>query len=360
DMMCTCRQSMLVSLVVVASVVVSLNAKTPHHGHFEYNARKMGNRKITVLSIRRDPFRDRRSILEQTSGPFHKSLASEILEARLKEEKSRARHGRRHGHGDYKRRKEEEALKETILEAEREYLESINERTSESRSSNVLTDLSNIDILERVSEGKLFPRYPNVFSNITDDQMLKPKRSRSRRPRKKSGKKKRLRRKNNTEKSQSRSRSRSRTRTKNREDRRNNKNRSRGKNREGRRSCRGLKGAEKKECRKNRKNHHVEGSEKVDSQISIIKQMSGSEACQYHNLQFCAEQSNLLEKSPDDIDLYTRCNLRMDFLLCMESQRDPAKTTPCSPDFKISGDMSYIRNRIREVVQSSSSSCLLP
>ena len=224
---------------------------------------------VILNPFRRDPFRDRRSILEQNNGPFQKSLASEILKARLKEEKSRARHGRRHGHGDYKRRKEEEALKETILESDREYLESINERTtSESRSSNLLTDLNKSDNLERASEGKVISRYPNVFSNITDNKMLKPKRSRSRRPRKKSGKKKRLRRKNNTENSGSRSRN----RTKNKNERRKNRNRSRGKNREGRRSCRGLKGAEKRECRKKRKNHQGGGSEKVDPQISIMKQ----------------------------------------------------------------------------------------
>ncbi|CAL4075083.1 unnamed protein product, partial [Meganyctiphanes norvegica] len=89
--------------------------------------------------------------------------------------------------------------------------------------------------------------------------------------------------------------------------------------------------------------------------------VSGRDACQFYNLQFCAEQNNLIEKMDGHgMDQFTRCNLREDFLQCMEDQRNPSKTTPCPSDFTISGDINYIRNRIRNVLLNSPNSCLFP
>ncbi|XP_069195894.1 uncharacterized protein [Procambarus clarkii] len=381
--------------VALSSVVTSQpfsQSEASRHSGFQWNSRKLGSRKVATISIRKDEERDRRSIplagdddTISTTLPRHQRASSSAGH------QSRRRHTHRHHHGadegvwladegleggnhDVGRGLSPSYLPESGLQETR--LERLGLNDERHAHGGDVRHAHGGDVrhahdgdIRHAHEGDMghFPRFqeildsagihldPSLLRNLTSLNRLKRNRNegQKRGGDRKKPKKPKKNKKPNKQK--------------------------RGKNK-GSKGCRRLKGRKKKQCRsafkrcktlrgKEKKACQAEASRAFlddsgsndtvpeDDMFSFIKnitEMSGSDACQYHHLELCCRKVGLPSRNPKSLKPVVKCRFREDFLKCMEEQREGT----CDPNFQTRGDLAALRNKISEVIWTTTS-CLI-
>ncbi|XP_047486508.1 YTH domain-containing protein 1-like [Penaeus chinensis] len=333
--------------------------------NFEWNTRRVGNKKVATISIRKDEERDRRSVpLGDVRVPFHKPPTASGAE-----DLAKPLHAHRHHHGDNqwgaeggrggegggRRRVEEEedyvdderirggwaarggvdapprhlvartgALQqlqdETSEEEDEEEEEEDDEEDEEGDDEVRATALEASARFHELLYATGMRADSLVFSNASEEQEQDDGGARKRRKRGKRGKKVKRDRKKRGKDGKKKKKHRKKVKSK---------------------KCKKLKGKLKKKCKKD---------EEMFSFITRRITMSGSEACQYHNLVECYKKVGLVNNNTSLV----KCRYREDFLECMEEQREGV----CDPNFQTKGDMVALRNRIRDEIWTTNS-CLM-
>ncbi|CAL4105016.1 unnamed protein product, partial [Meganyctiphanes norvegica] len=81
-----------------------------------------------------------------------------------------------------------------------------------------------------------------------------------------------------------------------------------------------------------------------------VSKMTGRQACQFRNLQVCAEHSKIFDVRGDTADPATICPIKTKFLACIETQHN---RQPCSSAYTVSGDMVFLCNSIQDFVNGA-------
>ncbi|XP_042242216.1 uncharacterized protein LOC121879614 [Homarus americanus] len=329
----------LLLVVALLSAVTSQPFSHPESSRrsgFEWNSRKIGNRKVATISIRRDEERDRRSVAladdDEDDDPFSRSLLPQHHHRHQQAESTVGEGGQHHHHHHSKQ--QQHSHRHHHGDDEVELIEGLSPH---------LRDLT----LARIRN--LTTAKPK--GNAKTKRERKGNEGRGRRGgrggrgKKKQGKKKQQKKRRSSKK---------------------NKNK---KKKKGQKVCRGLKDAETKKkckqelkkCRKMPRAAKKECKARVDSMyrdmfnfIQSKINMSGNEACQYHRLEQCCRQADLPPQDPTTLNPVVKCHFREKFLECMQDQM----ADTCDPTFHTQGNMTALRNRIRQVVWSNSS-CLI-
>lgn len=327
--------------------------------NFEWNTRRVGNKKVATISIRKDEERDRRSVpLGDVRVPFHKPpTGAEGVERPLHAHRHHhgddqwGPEGRRGGEGGGKRRGEEEedyvdderigegwaarggvdapprhlvartgALQQLQGEVSEEDDEEEDEEDDEGDDEGRPTSLEASSRFHDLLYATGLRADSLVLSNASEAQEQDDERAGRKRKRGKKGKKVKRDRKRRGK---------------------DGKKKKKKKKRKKSRKCRKLKGKLKKICKKD---------EEMFSSIVRSNPMSGSEACQYHNLEECYKKVGLVANKTSVV----KCRYREEFLECMEEQREGV----CDPNFQTEGDMVALRNRIRDEIWTTNS-CLI-
>ncbi|XP_063599884.1 YTH domain-containing protein 1-like [Penaeus indicus] len=333
--------------------------------NFEWNTRRVGNKKVATISIRKDEERDRRSVpLGDVRAPFHKPPTASGAEELAKPSHAHRHHhgddqwgaeGGRGGEGGGRRRVEQEEdyigderigegwaarggvdvpprhlvartgalqqLQEEVSEEEDE--EEEEEDDEEDEEGDDVVRATSLEASSRFHE-LLYATGMRadslVFSNASEAQEQDDGGARKRRKRGKRGKKVKRDRKRRGREGKKKSKKKKKKKSK---------------------KCKKLKGKLKKKCKKD---------EEMLSFITRSITMSGNEACQYHNLEECYKKVGLVHGNTSLL----KCRYREEFLECMEEQREGV----CDPNFQTEGDMVALRNRIRDEIWTTNS-CLI-
>lgn len=316
-------------------------------GDFEWNTRKIGAKKVATISIRKEEERDRRSVViaENEDGEFnvktvsprrhhhyhHHQPSTDAASPGVSHEKERSSyHYHRHHRGEGTYPDDIDWLTDGAL-GRREYLSEASEPVEEILGESDIMFSGKRNDISRTEESLMNSRKlqellstvgldinAEVFRNVT--QMID--RLRKKKEAKKTGQKKKK-------------RSKKVKRDKKKKGKKN-------KKKERKKKCKLLKGKEKKKCRAQSQSH-----EKASS-------MSGSEACQYHNLEECSRKVGFLELPHESMLTVVKCRYREQFFDCMEELR----LETCDPNFKTQGDMKALRKQIRQAIHTTNS-CLI-
>nr|XP_053654074.1 uncharacterized protein LOC128703443 [Cherax quadricarinatus] len=370
--------------VALSSVVTSQpfsQSEASKHSDFQWNIRKIGSRKVATISIRKDEERDRRSIpltddeaYSRTLPRHHQGPSSQhrhrhhhgqqVNDAVLLADEDaggRREDGRRHLARDAERSNRGMSplhVAETGLErfgAGDVSLQEDDEGLEEDDEGLQEDDVGHFPRLQEVLDDAGIHLSPSLFRNLTEAS--RPKRNRTREPKKKGSKKNKRKSPKNKKK-----------KTKNKKNGKGAKNCRKLKRnakkacREAFQRCRDLRGKAKKVCRAQAAQTYPDRpspNETVpeDDMFSFIKnitEMSGSDACQYHHLEQCCRRVGLPSTAPEALQPVVKCRFREEFLKCMEEQR----MGTCDPNFQTRGDLAALRSKISEVIWTTTS-CLI-
>ncbi|XP_068206114.1 uncharacterized protein [Palaemon carinicauda] len=322
------------------------------HSDFEWNTRKVGEKKVASIAIRKEEERDRRSVVvgesdggvlnvKTVSSRHHhhqhhrprKDVTSPIVKS--KEQRS-SFHYHRHQRGEITYPSEidwltdggtvsREYLSDGWIPAEETHNHSEVVYSSKQPNEILRTDESLINSrkLEEILLAVGLDIDAEVFGNVTQviEKLRKKKEA------KRTGQKKKKSKKVKRDK-----------RRKGKKD----------KKRERKKKCKHLRGREKKRCR-------AETQNRVSATTLFTpSSMSGSEACQYHNLEECSRKVGFLELPRESVLTVVKCRYREQFFDCMEELR----LETCDPNFKTEGDMKALRTQIRQAIHTTNS-CLI-
>ncbi|KAK4327061.1 hypothetical protein Pmani_002435 [Petrolisthes manimaculis] len=340
-------------LVMVLSTLATsqpfTQAETSKQSDFKWNTRKIGNKKVATLRIRKDEERDRRSI------PLAEADDDMIGTGRRRHHPHRHHHGedtrtsvwQADGRGTERDEGEEEVMKPGMGLAPLHLTESnLDDRhLRRSRLNDVRPGLSRSEEtlveFQEILDAAGYHMTPSLFKNTT--RKASPRRNNQRRDNRVKRTRKTSKEKNKKAKRRRRKSSKNCRRLKGRRKRR---------CRQALRACRRLKGRERKRCRA-----EVFESFPQSDIFSFIEgkiEMLGEEACQYHYLKECCKKVGMLNQPSHTSATLIKCRFREEFLKCMEEQR----LKSCDSSFSTRGNMTALRNKIREVVWTPSS-CLV-
>lgn len=322
------------------------------HNDFIWNSRKIGNKKVATLTIRKDEERDRRSI-------------SPVEDDNSGHKNGKRRHAHRHHHGEGERAAMWLENDQSDEGHDRGSAPSEGHTSEGTRHSgrSALEDghrVRHSDVHPESLQGEdHMPSFPEMLAEagITlDSSLLESKTTSARRG---SGEERRNR---NGKKNR-----------RNRGGRRSRKN----KNKKKKKGCRRLKGEERRKCQdalrqcnnlKKRKKKRCRADaleaalseasgrrEDIFSFLKNITEMSGKEACHYHYLKSCSTRVGLFTKGPDSDRAVVKCHFRKEFLKCMQNLQQHGT---CNPSFHTRGDITALREKIKEFVWTPSS-CLI-
>lgn len=363
---------LVVLMVIMSSAATSHpfgHQNAPKHNDFEWNSRKIGSRRVATIRIRKDEERDRRSIIlgdddddegdplrkghhESAGGHgrrrhahrhHHGGEAPDAVWLTPEEEQSKAG-GRHAASAEGRRHRGQEDIRRGLLSSRH-----VAESTLENRGFNDIQPEEVSLLMEPLDDAGVDLSH-NFVHNVTATTRPRGRKQRGRKP------------------------GHARKRTKNKKKKNKKKKSKKGNKNKGSKVCRGLKGRQKKDCRnafkkcrrlrgRDRKRCRAQASEAVNgvvedqdifSFINVSIAMNGSEACQYHQLAQCCKEVGLLTKAAQSFRPVVKCHFREKFLECMEEQRQGT----CDPSFHTTGNMTVLRNKIKEVIWTNNS-CLI-
>lgn len=355
------------ALLVAALSLTAASQPFPHqdqgrHSDFTWNSRKIGNKKVATLTIRKDEERDRRSIPlaeRDDSGTAHRD--------------GQTRHPHRHHHGEGTRAAMWLANEQSLGEhgeGRTPYEGHTSEGTGHRNMSPLYVAESGVEDNKRVRHNDVhldstqgedhMPSLSEILEEAgtpLNPSLLKKKANNVRRGSSEEGRGRR------GKKSK-----------RNRTSRRNRNNRV---NRRKQKGCRRLKGESKRNClnalrqcrslkkRKKKKcradvlqaalDEDPDPNPDLFSFLKNITEMSGTEACHYHYLKKCCTRAGLFTEGPDSKMPVVKCHFRKEFLKCMQHLQERGT---CDPTFHTRGDMAALRKKIKEFVWTPSS-CLI-
>lgn len=349
-----------VLLMVMLSLAVASQPFTQQdpskHNDFIWNSKKIGNKKVATLTIRKDEERDRRSISPQGDDTAQGN--------------GQRRHHHRHHHG-------EGARAAMWLANERPIAPQEGDTSEGTRHTEMSPPLyvaeSSVEDGNRVRHNDVHPEsirgehHMPSFPEILEEggislkpSLLKTKttsvrRGNSERSGKRNGKKNK-----NRNRTSKRNRN-NRLKRKKQKGCRRLRGASRRKCLHALRQCRGLKKRKKKRCRADALQAALSEASGVREETDIfsflknITDMNGKEACHYNYLKKCCTRVGLFAESPDSNMPVVKCHFRKEFLKCMQSLQNHGT---CDPDFHTRGDLGALRKKIKEFVWTPSS-CLI-